>query len=595
MSNAIPAHEALQQFREAMAARGILPPADLLADGKIHRCDAEGKGGKGDASYLLHLDGIPAGGFQNWRDGLGWQDWRANIGRTLTPAEKAAQDARIAQAQAARKAEEAKRNAEAQAKAAEIWQQAKPCTTHPYLTRKGIAGAGAREHGGALVLPLRDTSGALHGLQFIGADGEKRFLPGTRKHGHYFAIGKPDGVLCIAEGFATAASIHEATGHAVAVAFDAGNLQPVAAALREKFPALRLVLCADDDSRTDGNPGITKATEAARAIVGLLATPDFGAKRPEGATDFIDLHLHAGAQAVKRCIEAAREPDKVLPPPSQKNAPAGEYAREVVLTCASNMRPEPITWLWNAWLACGKLHILGGAPGTGKTTIALNLAATLTTGGHWPDGTQSPIGNVAIWSGEDDPRDTLLPRLIAAGADCTRVHFIDGTQEGTERQPFDPARDIEPLRRKLAEIGNVRLLIVDPIVSAVTGDSHKNAEVRRSLQPLADLAEDLRCALLGITHFSKGTGGRSPVERLNGSLAFGALARVVLVAAKNQNETEDGRGTRIFCRAKSNIGRDDGGFEYDLQQGELPEDPDIIASAVRWGEALEGTARELLA
>ncbi|MBR4736139.1 MAG: DUF3987 domain-containing protein [Rhodocyclaceae bacterium] len=301
-------NNAIQQFREAMAARGILPPADLLADGKIHRCDTEGKGGKNDASYLLHPDDIPAGGFQNWRDGKGWQDWHANIGRTLTPAEKAAQDARIAQAQAARKAEEAKRSEEAQAEAAEIWRQTKPCTTHPYLTRKGIAGAGAREHGGALVLPVRDANGALHGLQFIGADGEKRFLPGTRKRGHYFAIGKPNGTLCIAEGFATAASIHEATGHAVAVAFDAGNLQPVAQALRAKFPAMRLVLCADDDSRTDDNPGITHATEAAHAVGGLLATPDFGANRPDGATDFNDLHQHAGAQAVKRCIEAAKAP-----------------------------------------------------------------------------------------------------------------------------------------------------------------------------------------------------------------------------------------------------------------------------------------------
>ena len=112
---------------------------------------------------------------------------------------------------------------------------------------------------------------------------------------------------------------------------------------------------------------------------------------------------------------------------------------------------------------------------------------------------------------------------------------------------------MEALRRKLVEIGDVRLLIVDPIVSAITGDSHKNAEVRRGLQPLADLAASTRCALLGITHFSKGTAGRDPVERLTGSLAFGALARVVLVAAKHQEEGEDGRTVRLFLRAKSNI------------------------------------------
>jgi putative DNA primase/helicase len=154
---------------------------------------------------------------------------------------------------------------------------------------------------------------------------------------------------------------------------------------------------------------------------------------------------------------------------------------------------------------------------------------------------------------------------------------------------------MEPLRRKLAEIGAVRLLIVDPVVSAIAGDSHKNAEVRRGLQPLADLAGSMRCALLGVTHFSKGTGGRDPVERLTGSLAFGALARVVLVAAKHQEEGDDGRTLRLFCRAKSNIGPDDGGFEYDLHQAELRTHPGIFASSVLWGEAVEGAARELLA
>lgn len=278
-----------------------------------------------------------------------------------------------------------------------------------------------------------------------------------------------------------------------------------------------------------------------------------------------------------------------------QNAPAGDYEKDVSLIRASDLAPEPISWLWNGWLAAGKMHILGGAPGTGKTTISMALAATVTTGGRWPDGSRALPGNVVIWSGEDDPADTLIPRLTLSGADLSRVYFIADILEGGERRAFDPASDMESLRRKLGEIGGARLLIVDPVVSAIAGDSHKNAEVRRGLQPLADLAASMRCAVIGITHFSKGTGGRDPVERLTGSLAFGALARVVMVAAKHQEEGEDGRIVRLFCRAKSNLGPDDGGFVYDLHQAELRSHPGVFGSSVLWGDAVEGAARDLLA
>lgn len=275
--------------------------------------------------------------------------------------------------------------------------------------------------------------------------------------------------------------------------------------------------------------------------------------------------------------------------------PGSRQGQCVELLRASDIVPEPIAWLWDGWLAAGKMHIFGGAPGTGKTTIALALAATLSNGGLWPDGSRAPAGSVVMWSGEDDPTDTLTPRLILAGANLTRIHFVSEVRDGGERRSFDPARDMEPLRRSLATIGDVRLLIVDPIVSAISSDSHKNAEVRRGLQPLVDLAATMRCVLLGITHFSKGTGGRDPVERLTGSLAFGALARVVLVAAKHQTEGKDGRTARLLLRAKSNIGSDNGGYEYDLQQAELPKHPGIHSSLVLWGEKVDGTARELLA
>lgn len=261
----------------------------------------------------------------------------------------------------------------------------------------------------------------------------------------------------------------------------------------------------------------------------------------------------------------------------------------VELVRACDIRPEPIAWLWTGWLAAGKMHIFGGAPGTGKTTISVALAAIISKGCQWPDGSYCKPGNVVMWSGEDDPTDTLTPRLIHAGANLSRVYFITGIlYDGSQHRAFDPAIDMEPLRIKLAEIGDVSLLIIDPIVSAIIGDSHKNAEVRRGLQPLVDLAGNMRFALLGITHFSKGTGGREPVERLTGSLAFGALARIVFVATKTDSDE------RLFIRAKSNIGPDSGGFEYKIQNSELEDYPGVFSSSIVWGNNVEGSALTLL-
>lgn len=266
----------------------------------------------------------------------------------------------------------------------------------------------------------------------------------------------------------------------------------------------------------------------------------------------------------------------------------------VILVQASTLRPEPVNWLWLYWLALGKFHVLAGPPGQGKTTIALACTATVSAGGRWPDGSPCVSGNVLIWSGEDDARDTLLPRLMAMGADVTRIYFIEGTRIDGKPEPFDPARDLVQLSAKAAAIGDVRLLVVDPVVSAVAGDSHKNTEVRRALQPLVDLASHLGAAVLGISHFTKGSAGREPVERVTGSLAFGAVARVVLCAVK-VGGADGGDDRRILARAKSNIGPDDGGFEYSIEQTELVGHPGISASVILWGQPLAGTARELLA
>lgn len=282
---------------------------------------------------------------------------------------------------------------------------------------------------------------------------------------------------------------------------------------------------------------------------------------------------------------------------------ASIVGREVGLTAntdyvhleqASLLHIVPIRWLWPGWLARGKFHVLAGAPGTGKTTIAMSMAAIISNGGVFPCGTKAAKGCVLVWTGEDDPADTLAPRLIASGADLANIYFIRGTIHDGDQRSFDPGRDVGLLTHEARKIGNVQLLVVDPIVSAITGDGHKANDVRRGLQPLVDLALELDCAVLGITHFSKGSSGRDPLERVMGSQAFGALARVVIVAAKESSSDDQAPARRFVALAKSNIGPDGGGFDYALQQTQLESHEGIMATFVDWHGEIVGSARDLL-
>ena len=308
--NRIDAVAAENSFRDGMAQRNLLPPSDLVTDGKLHRCDTnDGHRGKGDGAYIYHPDGLPAGGFQNHRDGLGWENWCFCIkgGYQQSRAERADAVRRIDEKRRARAVVEERRHSDSRNRAKIIWKNAREYLDHPYLDMKNVGPHRTRIYEGSIVIPARNVDDEIQTVQFIDAHGRKRYLKDGQVKGSFFIIGETGGTLCIAEGFATGASIHEATGHGVAVAFDARNLLPVARALRAKFPDKKLVLCADDDAETEGNPGITKATEAALAVNGLLAVPEFGDDRPSGVTDFNDLCTLFGADAVIAAIEGAAE------------------------------------------------------------------------------------------------------------------------------------------------------------------------------------------------------------------------------------------------------------------------------------------------
>ena len=298
--------QAYEDFRAATAAAGIVYHGPIVADGKLHRFKAEEDHAR-NSWYVLHLGPPVAGAFGCWKRGIKetWSERRTDFSQ--------AELQRIRQQLEAAERRVKKGTAARQKKAQEIadWilGRAKSVTTHPYLERKRIQACGElREYCSALVLPLCDINGELHSLQFIGADALKKFVVGGRGAGCFFTLADGrDGALVIVEGYATGASIHKATGHAVICALNCANLLEVAKAARQLWPQREIIVAADNDQFTDGNPGLTKGTAAAKAIRAKLAVPRFQDKASK-LTDFNDLAITEGLDAVHQQIGAAQIP-----------------------------------------------------------------------------------------------------------------------------------------------------------------------------------------------------------------------------------------------------------------------------------------------
>src|SRR6266545_6687934 len=249
-----------EQFDAALRARNLVPPKEVIADGKWHRCNARGERGCGDGSYIIFGDGtVPAGGFQNWQDGLGWQVWCFKPkGRPLTSAEDAEAAAKVEAARERRDAAVARDQARAAEKARRLWDEATAATSHPYLKRKQVKAHGVRTLYGNLVVPMRDAEGVIQSLHWISANGTKRNSKGGRMKGCSFTIsGTASDIIIVCEGFATAASLREATNATIVAALSDSNLVPIAEAVRKRHPDATIIVAADDDHRTEGNPGLT--------------------------------------------------------------------------------------------------------------------------------------------------------------------------------------------------------------------------------------------------------------------------------------------------------------------------------------------------
>jgi putative DNA primase/helicase len=246
------------------------------------------------------------------------------------------------------------------------------------------------------------------------------------------------------------------------------------------------------------------------------------------------------------------------------------------VVCMADVKPTAIEWLWPNWVAIGKVAVLAGEGGRGKSTILCDLAARTTNGDRWPDAAAaSKAGGVIILAAEDDIGDTIAPRMMAAGADMARVFVIQSVRdENQQRRGFNLQADLERLENEIQKRGNIRLIIIDPVSSYLGKvDSHKNADVRAVLEPLGEMAARMRVAIICNNHFSKG--GGSANNRVIGSVAFVNQARAAFIVTPD--EKDDTR--MLLIPSKMNIAPIGHGLAYRIEGCLIPFDGSEIPTS----------------
>lgn len=597
--------------RMGMAVKSELGEAGFaLWDAWSQRAESYNSRDARDVWRSIHIDGgITIASLFHEAKANGW---RGN-GRHYEGIEDLAERRRIAARRAAREeAAIASERAEAARKAAMIWSAAAPAqASNPYLARKQVPAVptlreicadkvaeilgyapksgGEPLSGRLLVVPVKQN-GELSTLELIDEAGRKTALAGrgTKVCGYWASERLPDGdgaglTLLIGEGVATVLSASAATRYPGVAALSSGNLPAVAKVMHERYPKSDLVILADLAKAT-GAPD-SNAIEAARSVGGKVAIPDFGADRAPEQTDFNDLVMTYGPEAVRRALVAAKAPE------ADKEPGASTLHRAVTVRVA-DVEPQPIRWLWPGRIAIGKLTLLAGDPGLGKSMISLSMAATITRGGRWPDRGSAPLGDVVLLSAEDDVADTIRPRLDAAGADPVRVHVltmirdVDAASGEIMQRSFSLRRDVPALAELLTSLPNCRLVVVDPISAYTDGvDTHRNADVRGLLAPLAELAQRHGVAILCVTHLNKGA-GQSAIYRTTGSLAFVAAARCSIVVTRDPDDP----ARRLMLPVKNNLAEGATGLAYRVAIGSNG------APRIEWeAEPVTMTADEALA
>ena len=495
------------QLADAIAASGMTPPKEIILDGKMHRFNAGTKGKVGhDKSgwYVAFSDGIPAGRFGCWRAGIE-STWRADVGREITPAEEMAHARRMAEAKAARDAE-IKKQREVVAETAEtIWSNGLAASPdHPYLARKGIEPNGIRITGdGRLMAPLYSSEGKIASLQYIDNEGGKLYHSGGQTGGCFWMVGTTDepGVLYIAEGFATAATIHQITGRPCVVAYSASNLVPVTGTMRERYGSTQeIVIVADNDASGTGQKYADQASakHGARVVV----TPIDG-----DANDYV-----AAGHDLKILLEPAA---------SDWLVPADDFCT----------KPAPIKWLVKNWLQETALIMVHGPSGGGKTFVVLDWFLHIASGMTDWNGHKVKAGTAVYLAGEGHHG---LRSRVAAWKQHHKAKHLDMwiSRAGCDLNTPEGYQQVVEAIRALPTPPSI--IGIDTLHRFLSGDENSAQDAKTMIDACAGLMREFNCTVVLVHH----TGVSEEAQhRARGSSAWkGALEiEISVVPAKNDN------------------------------------------------------------
>ena len=535
-------------FKSAIEKAGIPGPDQIIGDGELQKFSTNGKPKDKAGWYVLHADRFPYGVFGDHRQGDEKYHWKPDLPDGSTDKQKEA-CRRIIEGLNKKAAEEEKAyKASRLIEITDDWENAPYAEPdHPYLVAKGVGVHGIRQRDGVLIVPMKNADGVIKSFQRIRSV-DKRYAKGGEKKGCFHTIGNPDKVLVVVEGYATGASIFEATGLSVIVAFDCGSLKSVAEVVRKMYPAIRMVFAADDDIGTKGNPGKTHAEEAAQAVGGSVVLPDFGKHRPDGVSDFNDLAMSRSQEEVKKQIEAALA---VSPLETIEMDFSGILPAEYVI---------------DNFLNVGVL-ILAADAGAGKTTAMVALAL-VSTGAIAYEGITAQLHRDVVYITEDAEQvQRILYGLIKhKGADEALIkkhfHVVEARRESVKALAPHVAFCKQHMRTNNCPAGAFEvppLVVVDTMSATFAMDNENdNSEASNIIAAVKQMFKGFPVVI--VAHTAK-SNGRSDLESMKtrgaGSLRADVQGELVLYYDKDAD--------RRYIHYSGQTKRRDQGFITDIE------------------------------